>query len=275
MTAPTLHGPTLQAIAHALGGRVSGNQVLAPTPGHSRHDRGTAIRLAANAPDGVLVACYNGGTADALAVKDALRAAGLLPERTGPRRQLSPAERATLAKAEARRAAEQQAAQALAAHHCRNMLAQANRADPAHPYLARKGIGAERLWQSGDMLLVPMHDGTGTVCNLQRIWPDGSKRFCKGARVNGLCWFAGRLTDRLVIGEGMATLAAIRRATGLPVVAAMTAGNLPTVAAAIHARRPELHLILAADDDPAGIEAARRAAALTGGTIAFPKVTQA
>jgi hypothetical protein len=31
----------LQAIAHALGGQVSGNQVLAPTPGHSKRDRGT------------------------------------------------------------------------------------------------------------------------------------------------------------------------------------------------------------------------------------------
>ena len=75
---------------------------------------------------------------------------------------------------------------------------------------------------------------------------------------------------QLVIGEGVATCAAVRRATGLPVVAAMSARNLPVVAALIHDRQPNLKLIIAADDDEAGVEAARLASARTGALIALP-----
>ena len=262
----------LRSIAQALGGEVSGREVLCPTPGHSRRDRGTAIRLAPGAPDGLLVSCFNGGRAEALAVKDALRAAGLLPCHDGMPRALTQAERDAIHRAEAERLAERLAAQAKAARNCRQRLAQAREADAGHPYLVRKRIAPERLWQAGNDLLVPMADMAGAVWNVQTIAPDGFKRFAKGARVKGLCWWAGQSGDRLVIGEGMATVAAVRRATGLPVVAAMTAGNLPTVAAAIRARRPDLRLTIAADDDEAGHRAAREAARLAGADIAFPKV---
>ena len=70
--------------------------------------------------------------------------------------------------------------------------------------------------------------------------------------------------------QGVATVAAVRRATGLPVVAAMTAGNLPDIAEAIHAKRPDLTLIIAADDDAKGHEAARLASLRTGAQIALP-----
>src|SRR4029077_12022670 len=50
----------LQHIAHALGGEVSGRQVLAPGPGHSSHDRSLAVRLAPNAPDGLLIYSHSG-----------------------------------------------------------------------------------------------------------------------------------------------------------------------------------------------------------------------
>jgi hypothetical protein len=45
----------LQHIAHALGGEVSGRQVLAPGPGHGSHDRSLAVRPAPNAPDRLLI----------------------------------------------------------------------------------------------------------------------------------------------------------------------------------------------------------------------------
>ncbi len=118
-----------------------------------------------------------------------------------------------------------------------------------------------------------MTDLQGTLWNLQTIAPNGSKRFARGAKVNGLLWIAGQAApgERLVIGEGMATVAAVRRATGLPVVAAMTAGNLPAVAAAIHASRPDLRLVIAADDDAAGMKAVREASQLTGAAVALPE----
>jgi putative DNA primase/helicase len=50
----------LQHIAHALGGEVSGHQVLAPGPGHSSHDRSLAVRPVQNAPDGLLIYSHAG-----------------------------------------------------------------------------------------------------------------------------------------------------------------------------------------------------------------------
>lgn len=69
----------LSDIATAMGGTVTGNQACFPTPGHSAKDRGSCASLSATAPDGVLVHSFNGG--DPLAIKDELRAKGVLPER--------------------------------------------------------------------------------------------------------------------------------------------------------------------------------------------------
>ena len=69
----------LRAIARKYGGEFSGGQALIPTPGHSPKDRGTAIAAKPGDPTDVLVHCFNGG--DPLAIKDMLRAEGLLPQR--------------------------------------------------------------------------------------------------------------------------------------------------------------------------------------------------
>ena len=237
------------------------------------------MRLAPGAPDGLLVTCFNGGPAEALAVKDMLRRDGFLPPRDdrGPR-ELTEVERDAIRRAEAEREREKAEAYASAAKDARKRISGARPADPAHPYLVRKRIAPERLWQAGDWLLVPMQDEAGQVWNLQRIapapgeegWP---KLFLKGGRTAGLFWWAGRPADRLVIGEGVATCAAVRRATGLPVVAAMSCHNLPAVAAAVRAKRPDLAITIAADDDPKGHEYAHKAASLVGASIAFPGVT--
>jgi hypothetical protein len=47
-------------LARALGGEVSGLQVLAPGPGHSHGDRSLAVRLSRSAPDGLLVFSHCG-----------------------------------------------------------------------------------------------------------------------------------------------------------------------------------------------------------------------
>ena len=265
---------TLQAIAAVLNGQISGDQVLAPTPGHSERDRGTAVRIAPDAPDGVLVTCFNGGRAEALAVKDRLRVAGLLPELSGARRLLTEADKLAMRRAAQEREDARRAQWRASSLRARQRLAEAMPADPEHPYLVAKNIAPERLRQSGDWLLVPMQNENGEVLNVQSIGPDGNKRFTKGARTSGLFWWAGEVVDRLVIGEGIATVAAIRRVTGNPVVAALSAHNLPKVAKAIHARRPDLELMIAVDDDAAGHEAARTAAALTGAMIVTPELAQ-
>ena len=232
---------SLQAIARALGGTISGNEVLAPTPGHSKKDRGTSVRIAPGAPDGLLVSVFNGGRAEALQVKDLLRAAGILPDFDGRRRELTEAEKASIRRAEAAREEERRAEHREAARKSAHRIADAGPANPSHPYLARKRISSECLYQTGDFLLAPISDVEGRLWNVQSIDPNGSKRFQKGGRTKGVFWSAGCLTEteHVVIGEGMATVAAIRRATGLTVIAAMSAHNLLAVGQGIRAALPD------------------------------------
>lgn len=68
---------TLAQIARALGGEVSGSQVLAPGPNHSRDDRSLSIRLAADAPDGFVVHSF--AEDDPLLCRDHVRARLNLP----------------------------------------------------------------------------------------------------------------------------------------------------------------------------------------------------
>ena len=51
----TPHLLDLRSIARALRGEISGRQILAPGPGHSRRDRSLSIRIEPNAPDGFVV----------------------------------------------------------------------------------------------------------------------------------------------------------------------------------------------------------------------------
>lgn len=50
----------LKHIARLLGGEVSGQQVVAPGPGHSRHDRSMAVFVDGNNPDGFRVHSFSG-----------------------------------------------------------------------------------------------------------------------------------------------------------------------------------------------------------------------
>jgi putative DNA primase/helicase len=51
---------SLRSLARALGGEVTGSQVLAPGPGHSRKDRSLSIRLSSTAPEGFLAFSHAG-----------------------------------------------------------------------------------------------------------------------------------------------------------------------------------------------------------------------
>jgi RecA-family ATPase len=75
----------LRKIAKAMNGEVAGNVASFPTPGHGPKDRGSWATIVPDAPDGVLIHSSNGG--DPLAIKDELRAKGVLPEREISTRQ--------------------------------------------------------------------------------------------------------------------------------------------------------------------------------------------
>lgn len=273
----------LRVIAARYGGMVMGRECLIPTPGHSSRDRGTAIRLAPGAPDGLLVTCFNGGRLEALAVKDMLRRDGILAADDGKRPELTAAERRAIRQAERDRQRERQAAEELAASGAVDLWSNASGADAAHPYLVRKALEPFGIRQSGDALLVPMVDAGFRLWNVQRIRPNGFKLFCKEARTTGLFWphgvhmQDGRPSDGpLVIGEGFATVAAIQMATGQGIAAAMSARNLESVARTIRKLFPPRQIIIAADDDShlpvnLGLNAASKAALAVGGYLATPR----
>jgi len=52
--------PSLKELARALGGEVTGGEVVAPGPGHSRKDRSLSVKLSASAPDGFLAFSHCG-----------------------------------------------------------------------------------------------------------------------------------------------------------------------------------------------------------------------
>ena len=149
-------------------------------------------------------------------------------------------------------------------------------ADPDHAYLIAKGIRPHGLRQRGDELLVPLYAG-GVLVNLQRIAPDGDKRFLFGGRIKGAYSPMGRITPGkpLCICEGWATGATLHE-SGYTVACAMNAGNLKPVALALRAEYHTAEIIIAGDDDRQtegnpGRTAANTAAAACGGLVTFPE----
>ena len=153
----------------------------------------------------------------------------------------------------------------------------ARRADPAHPYLAAKTVRAHGLRQRGAMLLVPLYAG-GRLVNLQRIWPDGTKRMLEGGQVSACHSPIGRIegATRLFVCEGWATGATLHEHECCPVACAMTAGNLKAVTLALRERYgASMELVIAGDDDREtdgnpGRTAANAAALAAGALVAFP-----
>lgn len=195
---------------------------------------------------------------------------------------LSPSERAALqrewAEAKQKRQEERDRSAAEAARDANEMWRSAAIASADHPYLVKKQIEPFDFRQLGDRLLVPMFDCEGVIRNLQRIGPDGSKRFLRGGTTDGLFFVMGSITRRgetVCIGEGVATMAKVHQASGFPVIAAFSAKNIPAVARAWHAARPDLDYVICADDDShladnIGRNVAEAAAREIGARFALP-----
>ena len=174
------------------------------------------------------------------------------------------------------REAEQHQRQQATAEYADLMWSNARYADPEHPYLIRKRVKPYNLRQQGDVLLVPLLRD-GVLVNLQRIYPDGSKRFLSGGMVKGCCSLIGIITpaQSLYSCEGWATGATIHAETGAAVACAMNAGNLLEVGQRLKRQHPEAVLIVAGDDDRQtegnpGRTAANKAAAALGAGVVMP-----
>lgn len=114
--------------------------------------------------------------------------------------------------------------------------------DASHPYLRSKGIPAlEGIRQSRDgALLIPVLDTANNLQSLQRIYPDGTKRFLIGGKVSdGRFIIQGQPEKPIAICEGFATGASIHLAAGWTVYVAFSANNLAPVAKTAKERFPD------------------------------------
>lgn len=151
-------------------------------------------------------------------------------------------------------------------------------ADELHPYLMRKGINPNmaRVDAHGS-LLIPVYGLAGALQSLQRITPDGGKRFAKGGKMSGGHLWLGNPEDgaHLLFSEGFATSDTLHRATGSAVCVCFSAGNLRHVAEAMRKRYSKATFIIAGDDDSQtagnpGRAKAEEAAEAVAGTAVFP-----
>lgn len=164
----------------------------------------------------------------------------------------------------------QKAAVAIAAQRWVNAKPCADQA-----YLSLKGVQPHgvRVDAFGN-LVVPMRDVAGALHSLQTITKKGGKQFLGGGRVKG-CYHAIGKPDGgvLVVCEGYATGASIHEATGHAVAIAFNSGNLEAVAVELHAKYPDLRIIIGADDDyltegnPGAAKAMAAAQAVSGKVV--------
>jgi phage/plasmid primase-like uncharacterized protein len=148
-----------------------------------------------------------------------------------------------------------------------------------HDYLARKGVKAYGVYVNDGVLLVPMRSADGLVRSVQRIWPNGDKRFLAGGQVSGCYHLIGStLTEPTYVVEGYATGATVHEVTGKSVVVAFNASNIEPAVRAIRDAGNGHQLVIAADNDRKtdgnpGVTAAKKTAAsgFMGVSVAIPE----
>ncbi|EBY1362754.1 toprim domain-containing protein [Salmonella enterica subsp. enterica serovar Senftenberg] len=208
-------------------------------------------------------------------------AAGKVNAVTG---NLPPVAPEVIAAAEAKTEADRKAAATLAVR-----LMEKTRPATGNAYLTRKGFPVLECltltvmhktggvtFRVGDVV-VPLHEDTGALVNLQLINADGLKRTLKGGQVKGACHViegkkqAGK---RLWIAEGYATALTVHHLTGETVMVALSSVNLLSLASLARQKYPACQIVLAADRDlnGDGQSKAAEAADACEGVVALPPV---
>jgi len=168
------------------------------------------------------------------------------------RAPVTDAQRAEWEAVKRRREVEQAVAYAEAAERAAKFLMKC-KADPAaHPYLQRKRLDpTPDVHATGDgLLIIPVYSDFNKLASYQSISADGEKLFMPGGKMAGAFHpIIGTDKRRVLVCEGWATGAVLRRATGHSVACAMSAGNLPAVVAAMRAKFPGREIVAAVDSD--------------------------
>ena len=166
--------------------------------------------------------------------------------------------------------------QAAAAQKAQSELNVSALCSPEHPYLQRKGVPplADVRQDRNGMLLIPVKDASGNVQTLQRIAPDGEKRFLTGGKVHGGHFvIQGKPEKPLAVCEGYATGASIHLACNCTVYVAFSANNLPAVAGIARSKFPDTPMLICADNDEAGRSKGQEAAQMAQARFILPAFT--
>jgi len=255
---------TLQQLARALGGDISGDQVLAPGPGHSPKDRSLSIKLEQSAPGGFLVHSFSGD--DPILCKDYVREKLSLPTQPW-----------------ATNARSQEAGKHDKATSTETALAIWNATAPAdgtivETYFAQRGLykpapptirfhpglkhRTGQKWPSMVALVTDGVDDKPLAIHRTFLARDGRGKApvhpqkmmlgpCRGGAVR-----LAPAGDLLMVGEGIETCLAAMQTTGHPAWAALSASFLRTLNLPDDVR----DVIVIADGDETGEAAARHAA---------------
>ena len=133
--------------------------------------------------------------------------------------------------------------------------------DPHVPYHTRKQVELIGARLEDNVVVVPIYNPKLEEVAQQTIAPDGAKRNTKGLdKSGGVFGLCGALPEDGIayIAEGWATAASVALATSKCCIFALACHNLPLVCEKIAEIRPRLQIIVAADNDDAGIEAATK-----------------
>ncbi|MBO7931623.1 virulence protein E [Burkholderia pseudomallei] len=156
-------------------------------------------------------------------------------------------------RAEAERAAR---AARMAANRACDQWARASE-QGASAYLERKQVTAEGVrFDSDGTIFVPMYQygDEARLVGLQKITPEGAKRFNKGMEKKGAACLLGEVKadDQLVmIAEGYATGRSVRMATAeaFALCVCFDAGGILSTARYLRDAHPNAHVLICADDD--------------------------
>ena len=275
----------IESIAAATDAKPkAGGGYMGHCPAHDDRTPSLSIDLGENGRP--VVKCWSGCSQES--VLDALRVKGLW---SGQGKQLSHEDMAQAHKRSDERIKARQKEQAAAAALSQTVLKVSSPAMPDNPYLERKRVvPTATLWElelealkkiigyhpkangqpmaEGRILIVPLVIDSH-ISTIEMIDKDGLKSALSGGQKSGGHWASQRLPEgdgeglTLQIGEGVSTVLSGKGESDNIAVAALSCGNLLSVARQMRARYPKAAITILADlvkttgkPDPHAIEAA-------------------
>jgi phage/plasmid primase-like uncharacterized protein len=119
-------------------------------------------------------------------------------------------------------------------------------------YMMDKAINHYGTKTKGRLLVVPVTDQYGNICNLQYIAPDGKKFYKGGELKNKMFKLGDSLKAPILLTEGYATGATVHQVTGNTVYVCFKSGNLSGVYEILSEIFPSIRIVLCGDNDWVG-----------------------